>query len=656
MNLSILSTGLVVTTLTILPHATTHAASDTLACTLTENTCDQILSAQEDQFLVLMNQELAGARICLAAGRYKGLYVYNVQGSAEEPVTITNCGGKVILDGKSETGSGAGIMNSRYIRLTGSGVDNIEYGIRIIDSGAHGVNADLGTRDFEVDRVEVSGGYSGISVRTYPQCDGSFTRENWSLENVKVNNNYVHDVSGEGLYIGTSHYHMSPTPICPDSNYLEAASKNITVHNNKIEDVGRDGIQIGGGIEGVNVFNNTIERYALSGDYGHIGGIQINPGTVGSFHSNWIEALSGDTKANAIQYAGGDASDVNIYNNIIIGAETAFLSLGRMSNPNHEVSVINNTIVNSSKLFYLFCPESTIENFTFKNNIFAGYQTIGDNYWADYQKIVGNDKLENCWVNGQIPFPTNDETDYHFSANLFFADANSAQFMHLDDNDFRLSDDSPAINAGEDYSWLIEYDYVGEPRNSASIDMGAYAYQAEAISLTYKVNFEGEDSDDGWNALPLTFYDTSVVSIWDETGTSNIGVAITSHFCGGKSAWGYLVTPENPIVMPNEVLNSFWYTCSDQVGEITLSGLAPNTQYTLSLIGSRLASDTRVTRYSVNQHQQDIVVSNNNDTVAVFEDMSSHDGVIKITVENQDNDSGNAYGYINGLVIHSTVE
>lgn len=296
------------------------AYSNVAACAITEQPCDQVLTPSYNA-IELQNQNLAGQHICIPAGTYKWIYIKNVHGTAEQPVTIKNCGGEVVVDGNHATGSNIGIVNSQYIRLSGSGVDAIKYGIRSINPGIHGIDAGQGTSDIEIDHINISGGYSGISARTYPRyplCDGTFSRDHWELKNVSIHNNYVHDVDGEALYIGTSHYHQDPTPLCPDSALKEATLSNINIYAHKIEDIGRDGIQVGAGAGGVKVYDNTIKRYALKQSYGHAGGLQINLGTVGQFYNNWIESFADDQIGNGVQYAGGDAGDVDIFNNMII--------------------------------------------------------------------------------------------------------------------------------------------------------------------------------------------------------------------------------------------------------------------------------------------------------------------------------------------------
>ena len=66
------------------------------------------------------------------------------------------------------------------------------------------------------------------------------------------------------------------------------------------------------------IHHNTVRRYALQGVYGHIGGIQVNPGSVGHVYANYIESDPEISSNQGIQFAGGEDGPSYIYNNIIV--------------------------------------------------------------------------------------------------------------------------------------------------------------------------------------------------------------------------------------------------------------------------------------------------------------------------------------------------
>lgn len=458
--------------------------ADQLQCVVQTGCCDEILSLYNDSYYRLENRtDLAGKTLCLPAGLAKGLSLTDIVAEEENPVTIINCGGQVVFDSVGWS-NGISILRSQYIHLSGSGDDTIRYGIVQKNANSIGLNADEGTSDIEIDHLEVfDNGYAGIVVRTYPRCFNRYNRNTWTLRNVRIHNNYVHDVGGEGFYVGTSHFEQGDIAVdpfdsansCPDEMASEAELRHIKIHHNNIENTGLDGIQVGAGVEGVEVYNNSITFYALKQSYGHVGGLQINPGTTGKFYNNWIESGEYDTGGTAIQYIGGIAGPTDIYNNVIIGSPTAIMTLGRMGGADTPINIIHNTIVHSGTPYFFFCHTSDfIMDYTVKNNIFAGYENIGDNYWQDWSKIFSGSS-EKCPINGQIYNASNDPDAFQFSGNSYAENAAGAGFVHLPELNLHLDTFSPAVGVGEDFLALSPIDFEGNPR-SKPIDNGAFVY------------------------------------------------------------------------------------------------------------------------------------------------------------------------------------
>ena len=209
--------------------------------------CDYILTpnakGHTDYFIVTGDDDndYAGKTLCIPTGTYRAISLLQVHGIPGSPVIITNCGGPVVFDGRDWTPIGG--KGSRYVRLTGSSSvgggsgggssGDSKYGIVSTNSATHGVHFDEGCSDIEVDHIEThTNGYAGIVIRTYPRCGGTCSYNEdlgvcsrgggFVQNNTLVHHNYIHDVPGEGLYIGTSHYHMDeggyifdPNGYCP---------------------------------------------------------------------------------------------------------------------------------------------------------------------------------------------------------------------------------------------------------------------------------------------------------------------------------------------------------------------------------------------------------------------------------------------------------
>jgi hypothetical protein len=265
------------------------------------------------------------------------------------------------------------------------------------------------------------------------------------------------------MYIGTSHYQKT-TPMayaasCPSTPYLEPALQNAKVYRNILEDIGRDGIQVGAAISGMEIYDNVVKRYALTESYGHIGGIQINPGSVGKVYNNWIESAGGVAE-NAIQYAGGGDGPLEIYDNIILKTKLPLMILGHLLSPNHATIFRNNTIVSDGgSLLYFFCYSGLLSTgsphpITVQNNIFVGYDRIGSFIYTDgagksWYKIF--DQGSNyCPINGAT-YGSNLEENLKIPGNYYSTSVSDAQFMDSVNGDYVLKVTSPAIGKGADY-------------------------------------------------------------------------------------------------------------------------------------------------------------------------------------------------------------
>lgn len=412
-----------------------------------------------------------------------------LKGSEGAPILITNCGqGRVVIDAEGAYAA-LGADRAAHLRILGTGDPGEPYGFHFKNAGSWTavIKMKEGATHIEIGYVEVEGpGYTGIAIQAYPYCDASLGRDSFTQYDTHVHHSYVHGVSGEGLYLGPSHYHeeISPTSIsaaCPEG-FPEAALRGVEVHHNVIEDTGRDAIQVGAAIEGMRIHDNIIRRYALQGDWGHTGGIQINPGSVGHVFNNHIDATGLETFDNAFQVAGGVDGPTYIYNNVVIGSEVPFLKLNRMGNPESPVYVMNNTFVlnpERSSTLSIACAEAWEQPFFITNNIFTEYAYVGTFIYENvdgvaYSKIIG-DQNDNCPINGEI-YLNGPDTDQQIPGNLYLKDSQDVGFAALHQGDYHLLADSPAVGTGEDLSDLVTDDYDGQARPAGPFDQGAYVY------------------------------------------------------------------------------------------------------------------------------------------------------------------------------------
>ena len=492
--------------------------TELLECVVEPGGCDVILSAIDNPSSAFHNYIMpspgspigtayAGQTLCIPSGNYSGVYLYGLQGTANAPVVVTNCGeGQVVIDGNA---SGAfDVDDGQYLKFTGTGDPDQLYGFVVQNAGTGRASVrvkgdDVGVTDIEIEFFEIMGpAYTGITVSNYPYCNPDLDRSVFTQANTLIHHNYIHDIrndvgenGGEGIYIGTSHYFMSESPTSSGctTGYQDASLRGVQVYENIIEDTGRDGIQVGAAVEDMAIYHNTIRRYALAEDFGHVGGIQVNPGSVGHIYANFIESDANTTSETAIQFAGGEDGPSYIYNNVITGASISLAFLTRMGNESSPVYVHNNTFINryesptegvsstGTYTLYLGCGfdgSSTTQDFYITNNIFTNYGSVGSYIYgvvgSHYSKYFSDD---GCLING-MAYGNNLDENLKLPGNLYLQDPNEVGFVDYASGDYHLDSGSPAMDAGEDLSHLFTDDFDGANReNNGNFDMGAFEFE-----------------------------------------------------------------------------------------------------------------------------------------------------------------------------------
>ncbi|WP_224365341.1 Ig-like domain-containing protein [Hyalangium versicolor] len=452
--------------------ATRSAVAADLACTIQAGGCSEFIGNGSGYIWIDGRNQPAdrwvGKTLCIKPGTYTGVGLYQVNGSATQPVVLTNCGGQAILN--ATNGSPFLVSKSRYLKITGTGSSAHFYGLVAGNSTGGQAHLDLreGTSDVEIDHVEVRGnttGGVGIAFRTYPLCDGTWSRGTWAQYNTKIHDTYVHDTQYEGMYIGPSHYGwiaangLTPGFDCGTAGrQFEAEVIGLEVINNRLENIGNDGIQIGAATAGMTVQHNVVKNYGLQGNESHSGGIMVNPGSHGLIDSNWIEAVQPyRTQGIAFQGTGGSV----ISNNVIVGGRWGAMFL-RNSDANMgaslpDFSFYNNTVVGSTyQALYFFC--SGLGHLSFANNIVAGTPTV----YAANGGTACVDSLSR--------------------PNLFNVNLSAAGFVNPSTGDFHLLPTSPAVGVGVNLSGVVPYDYDGVARGSGAYDLGAFARPASPVN------------------------------------------------------------------------------------------------------------------------------------------------------------------------------
>jgi hypothetical protein len=278
-----------------------------------------------------------GTTITIPAGTRGPLLLKNLKGTPDKPILITNTGGKVTFKATKTASYGFKAMNCSNIRFVASAYGEIE-----IDGGNIGVTFDNFTTDFTISNLEVhNSGFAGIMAKTDPTCDKATQRGNFVVRNVNITNNYIHDVGGEGIYLGNSFYAKGFKAACGQL-VLPHDIVNANVSFNRTENTGCEGIQVGSATKGAVIANNTVTNAGISPfAAGQSNGIQIGEGTGGSCYGNVVK----NARGNGIIVLGlGD--NVVFDNTITDSGENGIFADTRTAAPQFFM-FINNTIVNS---------------------------------------------------------------------------------------------------------------------------------------------------------------------------------------------------------------------------------------------------------------------------------------------------------------------
>jgi len=385
-----------------------------------------------------------------AAITYGSLEFTHLVGKADQPIIIRNFGGRANIIA-TNTGYGLLTNQSKHFRITGGTTPGV-YGI-YVEGGRMGLKLDGLSTNFEVDHVEVANaGFAGIMAKTDPTCDDETIRGNFTMYDVSLHNNYVHDTGGEGFYVGNSFWDGMERSC---GLRLPHEIKGLKIFDNKVKNTDWDGIQVGCAVEGAEIYNNTIENFGIINRTNQNCGIQIGSGTGGLAYNNLIKKGTG----NGMVVLG--LGDNVIYNNIIVDAGANGIFCDERYTPGEGFKFINNTIINPGKdgirLYAELVPMNTIVNNLIVSpgtlGTYTGLRSDDDSF---LYLATGIDKLQNA-------------------NNLFVKSMDKVQFIAPASDNYRLKSNSPAINFGKDISkFNINHDFYRSARkNGAAYDAGA---------------------------------------------------------------------------------------------------------------------------------------------------------------------------------------
>lgn len=284
-----------------------------------------------------------GDVIAIPAGTYTGgIALRGFAGAGGAPVTILNVGGTV------ET-PWIRISEGRHFRLEGR--DASGYGFHVVGPSGTGVAIGRDTSDYEVTGIEVTGVDAGFYFKVDPDAAVPSTiHPAGAIANVWIHHNHIHDVPGEGMYIGHTYPNADPY----HGDLVPLRMENVHIWANVVEDTGWDGIQLSNARSGAVICGNVVRDFGLLSMDSQRAGIILGGNTEGDVFGNLVENGTG----NAIEVFG--YGECTVHDNVILdtatlpGEDVIYVD-GRPNavetNPGLRVVTERNVIRNGSRSF-----------------------------------------------------------------------------------------------------------------------------------------------------------------------------------------------------------------------------------------------------------------------------------------------------------------
>jgi hypothetical protein len=508
-----------------------------------------------------------GDTVCIQAGNREYLYLKNFNGDSVHSVVIINNGGEVIVQNDHHN-YGIKTAYSSYFKLTGTGVDTIQYGIKILQTmiNCNGISFDDKSTNFEVDHLEIANtGFAGIMSKTDPKCDLSTNFGNFTQYDVIIHDNYIHNTGGEGMYIGHSSYSGFLTTCNgqPDTIYPHQI-KGLRIYDNIIENTQYDGIQIGCADDDCEIYGNKVVNYGLNGNNLHITGIQLGGGTTGKCYNNFIAG----GKGSGIMVFG--TGNIIVSNNIIHDAGLNYFPADptkrvhgifvddRTTVPGRYFNLINNTIVNVKTDGIRFSSLLSANNLIL-NNIIIHPGSLGS-YSNSAQSYINT-------ATGTSIIKAHNFTEPNMH-NVHFLDT-------LNDN-FRLKSDSPVKDMGGDASpYGIDFDYDSVMRPYyGTYDIGAYEQHPE--NTWTGANSSSWEDDQNWSKSNFPLPEDDVVIPAGTMYVPLVGISgmVCNHLTVSSGAEIYISSAVDITIYGNLTIESGGTL--DNSGTINLKGNLTN--------------------------------------------------------------------------------
>lgn len=411
----------------------------------------------------------AGDTLFLESGVRGHLALQNLHGSPDQPIVVINQQGPVWLD----TGHwyGLSFRHCSHVKLTGRGEGGGEYGIRIVRVGAgSGIGISDGSTAFEIESVEIGHTFnSGIVAKTDPDCERRFSRGNFTLTDLYIHDNWLHDIGQEGMYIGHTFWEGVKLDCNGEERLvLPHTLENVTVCRNRLENIGWDAIQVNSVIHNARVHDNYIYHDSYKAVDAQMCGILIGTGSDAECYNNIIV----DGKGSGIEFYGTGGQ--KIFNNLIVNAGQAYFPLDpeqrkygiyladKFTRPDSAFYLYHNTIINPKSDGIRFASLASRRS-RIQNNLI-----VNPGAWLHYETDDSDTRGDDAFV--MIVDP---RCDVYLSNNLFLRDIDQAFFLDHQTHNYMPGPLSPAIGQGADVGIKFDLRYTPRPQEERP-EIGAY--------------------------------------------------------------------------------------------------------------------------------------------------------------------------------------
>lgn len=348
------------TTSTTTTTTTTTSSTTTSSTTISPGNRTFVLEPDETGFLYIPDASYYSPGDTLQLrGTFKAVEIRYLNGSEENPITVTNYPDELLTIGQPDWNGGSwstglNFKNSHHVKVEG------QYKNSFVISGStqtardayFGIVINTFSDNFEVSNLTIQNGGTGIQAKTEPLADNSATwYPNTYLNNLSIHDIEVRNTQNEGMYIGHTaiywdlttnlSFYGTPDEFIEGHDYVQPIKwTNVKIYNNYVHQTGADGIQTAA-IDGLEVYNNEVTDWALQHNYSHNGGILIGGrSTSTNVHDNYVH----DGWGELFQfYASGENGVQHIvFNNLFINNQLDGISF-RPTN-GAIVNISNNTI------------------------------------------------------------------------------------------------------------------------------------------------------------------------------------------------------------------------------------------------------------------------------------------------------------------------